>query len=205
MSLLTPKATSVTADGQDDGFTPGLGWERQVGAGGDTRLLISVPADALGRVHLGLLGALGPPLTVLYRRCVNRQDPRPNGTPPEDFIAPDVPLDEIRAALAEAGDLIWHDARCEVWVRGLMGEQVILDQDGLLYAYPDDPAFRERLAELEVPEQEGVPVLLDRDYVKHWYHAGCDALESALLRRLAAVPVAPQGDPAGDGEAGGAT
>lgn len=190
----TPKSESVTEKGEPDGFVVSTGWERQVGKGGDTRLLISVPLARLAEVHLAMLGALSPPLTVLYRRKVDRRNPKPNGTPPDDFLAPDVPLDEIRSALTEAGDLIWHDARCEVWVRGLMGEQIILDQDGMLYAYPDDPSFRDVLAQVDVPE-DSVPVMLDRDYVKHWFHGECDSLEDALLRRLAAVPVAPQGDP----------
>jgi len=191
----TPKAESVTEQGQPDGFQIGTGWERQVGSGGDTRLLVSVPTDRLAQVHLALLAGLEAPLTLLYRRKVNRQAPRPNGSPPEDFLAPDLSLDEVRAALTTAADLVWHDARCEVWVRGVMGEQVILDQDGVLYAYPDDPSFRDILQEQRVPEDSEVPVLLDRDYVKHWYHASCDGLELALLRELAAVPVAPQGDP----------
>lgn len=199
--LSTPKAESVTETGASDGFVIEEGWERQVGAGGDTRLLISVPVERLPEVHLALIGAVGAPLSVLYRRCVYRQDPAPNGTPPEDFLAPDVPLEEIRAALTQAGDLVWHDARCEVWVRGVMGEQVILDQDGLLYCYPDDPSFRDVLDAVGVPEREGVPVLLDRDYVKHWYHGSCDDLETALMRRLAVVPVAPQGSPDGTAEA----
>jgi len=190
----TPKSQSVTDKGEVDDFEVPLFWERQVGKGGDTRLLISVPTSDLARVHLAMLSALGPPLTVLYRRKVDRRNPKPNGTPPDDFLAPDVPLDEIRASLSEAGDLVWHDARCEVWVRGLMGEQVILDQDGMLYAYPDDPSFRDVLAELNVPE-DSLPALLDRDYVKHWFHGECDSLEDALLRRLCAVPVASQGDP----------
>lgn len=193
-TLTSPKATSVTATGDEDGFVITPGWERQVGSGGDTRLLVSVPTDRLQEVHLALLAALEAPLSLLYRRKVNRQDPKPNGSPPEDFLAPDLSLDEVRAALSDAADLIWHDARCEVWVRGVMGEQVILDQDGLLYAYPDDPSFRDVLDAVSVPEAQ-VEVLLDRDYVKHWFHAVGDEQEVALLRRVAAVPVAPQGDP----------
>lgn len=197
MNLSGPKATSVTEQGAEDGFQIGLGWERQVGNAGDTRLLVSVPTERVAEVHLGLLEALQPPLALLYRRCVDRLDPKPNGTPPEDFLAHELTLAEITAALRRAGDLIWHDARCEVWVRGLMGEQVILDQDGLLYAYPDDPSFRGVLDQLGVPEQH-VEVMLDRDYVKHHYHATCDPLEQALLRELYLVPVAPQGPSAAD-------
>jgi len=190
----TPKAESVSEQGQPDGFVVGTGFERQVGSGGDTRLLISVSTDRLADVHLALLGALEAPLTLLYRRKVNRTAPRENGAPPEDFLAPDLSLDEVRAALSEASDLVWHDARCEVWVRGMMGEQIILDQDGVLYAYPDDHSFRDVLAEVGIDEDPEVQVLLDRDYVKHWFHASCDAQEEALLRRVMAVPVAPQGD-----------
>lgn len=191
MSFTSAKASSVTEQGQEDGFEIGLGWERQVGNGGDTRLLVSVPTERLAEVHLALLGALQPPLAFLYRRCVDRQDPKPNGTPPQDFLAHELTLGEIVQALRSAGELVWHDARCEVWVRGFMGEQVILDQDGLLYTYPDDFAFREVLAQLEIPEQH-VEVMLDRDYVKHHYHASCDALETRLMRELFLVSVAPQ-------------
>lgn len=191
----TPKSQSVTEQGDPDGFEIGRGWEYQAGAGGDTRILISLPTEEVRTVHLRLLEALEPPLTLLYRRKVNRQDPRPNGSPAEDFLAPDLSLDEVRAALSEAADLVWHDARCEVWVRGLMGAQVILDQDGVLYAYPDDPRFRDLLQAMGVPEDPDVAVILDRDYVKHWFHASCDALETGLLRRVAAVPVASQGEP----------
>ena len=191
--ITTPKAQSVTEKGDDDGFVIQEAWELQADDSGMTRLLVSVPTDRLRQVHLALLGAVKGPLSVLYRRQINRKDPKPNGAPPDDFLAPDLSHDEVSAALVEAGDLVWHDARCEVWVRGVMGEQVILDQDGMLYAYPDDPAFRAVLDAAGVPERN-VEVLLDRDYVKHWFHASCDALEEALLRRVDAMEVAPQGD-----------
>ena len=189
--LTTPKATSVTERGEPDGFELQLGWERQVGNAGDTRLLVSVPTAELARVHRALIVALGEPVALLYRRCVDRRDPKPHGTPPEDFLGSELTTDEVLAAMEQASELIYHDARCEVWARGLMGEQVILDQDGVLYAYPDDPSFRDALAAAGVPERH-VPVLLDRDYVKHHYHASCDALETELLRALFLLPVAPQ-------------
>jgi len=192
MSLDTPKATSVTDKGEPDGFELQIGWERQLGNAGDTRLLISVPTGDLQRVHHALIGALGEPLAVLYRQCVDRRDPKPNGTAPQDYLAHELSSAEVIDAMNMAADLIYHDARCEVWVRGLMGEQVILDQDGLLYAYPDDPSLRDALAAAGVPEREDVPVLLDRDYVKHHFHAACDPLEERLIRDLYMVAVAPQ-------------
>lgn len=194
MPLLSPKAESVTAQGQPDGFEVQAGWESQLGNAGDTRLLISVPVVDLPRVHAIVLAALEPPLAFLYRRRVDRRNPKPNGTPPEDYLAHGVSLDEVLAALQGAADLVYSDARCEVWVRGMMGEQVILDHDGLLYAYPDDPTFRDRLEQAGVPERH-VPVLLDRDYVKHHFYANCDALEDWLLRELAMIRVATQEDP----------
>lgn len=192
MSLDTPKATSVTEQGEPDGFVIELGWERQLGNAGDTRLLVSVPTADLRRVHLALVRAVGEPLALLYRQCVDRRDPKPNGTPPQDYMGHELSAAEVERALSAASDLIYHDARCEVWVRGLMGEQVILDQDGLLYVYPDDPSFRDALAAAGVPEREDVPVLLDRDYIKHHFHAQCDALEDRLIRDLYLIAVPPQ-------------
>ncbi len=86
-------------------------------------------------------------------------------------------------ALGEASPLIHGDARCEVWLRGGLGEQLVLDEDGLMYLYPDDPAFRDALAEAGVIEAD-VETLQDRDYVKHWFHAACDPVEAALIEGL---------------------
>lgn len=185
-----PKAVSVTEEGEPDGFPIGTGWWPEAGFSGKTRLVISVPPDRLRPTHEALLRAMEGPLDVLYRQTVDRRDPRPEGAPPEDHVALAVPLDEVLAVLADCAGLVYHDARHELWLRGPRGEHVVLDGDGLLYAYPDDPTFRDALA--EVPEGK-VETLAERDYVMHVFHAELDSQEDALLKRLS--PIAPRPKP----------
>lgn len=192
MKIPGPKAASVTKDGADDDFVLRPGWSSEVTPSGDTRIAVSVPTDDLLRVHAALLGALSPPLGVLYRQKVDRRTPRPQSAPARDFVALDIPLGRVCEALADAAPLVYGDARCEVWIRGGMGEQVVLDEDGLLYCYPDDPAFRDALASSGIPAED-VETIADRDYVKHWFHAEADPLEDQLLRALRLVEVPPQG------------
>jgi hypothetical protein len=188
---MTPKAASVDAQGAGDGFVVRPGWLAEMTPAGDTRLVVSVPADDLPRVHKALATALSPPIGVLYRQKVDRLKPKPQGAPGRDFVALDKSLDDVLAALDAAAGLVWGDARHELWLRGGLGEQVVLDQDGLLYCYPDDPAFREVLAEAGVPPDD-VETIADRDYVKHWYHAEHDALEALLMQRLRLMEVPVQ-------------
>lgn len=185
-----PKATSVTVDGAEDGFVPEAGWEAEMTPRGDTRLVVSVPHGDLPAVHAALIAALSPPLGLLYRQEVDRRNPRPQGAPPRDLVALDLPADRVIAALGEAAPLVYGDARCEVWIRGRMGEQVVLDHDGLIYVYPDDPAFRDAVQAAGVPGRD-VVTMAERDYVKHWFHAENDALEDALIAslRLTEVPL----------------
>lgn len=178
-----PKAVSVNQDGSEDGWAPSPGWFPEVTPQGDTRLTVSVPAQQLPSVHLALVEALAAPLSVLYRQKIDRQDPRPQGSPPRDFVAVDLGARGVLEALREASELIHGDARCELWIRGGMGEQLVLDEDGLLYLYPDDPAFRDVLVQVGVAEAD-VETILDRDYVKHWFHAACDPVEAALIAGL---------------------
>lgn len=179
---MTPRAQSVTADGSPDGFEPQAGFFTQVLPGGITRLLVSAPTDQLLGVHRALLGALEAPLSVLYRQKVDRRAPRPQGAPERDYVGVDLGVDAVRAALERCSRLAYGDARAEIWVRGLRGAQVVLDGDGLLYCYPDDPAFRDVVADL-LPERE-VETLLDRDYVKHWFQAEADAEEDDFITTL---------------------
>jgi len=189
---LGPKATSVTQEGAPDDFVIEAGYRGEDDGRGTTRIVASVPTERLASVHAQLVRALGTPVGVLYRQKVDRRDPKPNGAPPRDFIALELPADVVLEALSEAAPLVYHDARCEVWLRGRLGDQVVLDADGVLYCYPDDPAFRDALDACGVPVRE-VPTMADRDYVKHWFHAENDALEDALVARLGLTEVPHHG------------
>ena len=183
MAISGPKAFSVTETGELDGWTIQTGFECQTAHDGSIRLLVSVPSEKLAEVHTALLKILGEPQGFLYRQFVNRANPGPNDGPPMDFVALDLAPDTVLSALQNAKSLIYHDARCELWIRGAMGDQVILDRDGLLYCYPDDPAFRDVLDELGVAEGK-VEVLLERDYVKHCFYAENDEVERSLVADL---------------------
>lgn len=187
-----PKATSVDRDGRPDEFVPEPGWLSEMTPSGDTRIVVSVPPAELQRVHAALIGALRPPLGVLYRQKVDRASPRPQGAPPRDWVALDKPPQVVVDAVAEASGLVFGDARHELWIRGALGEQLVLDQDGLLFCYPDDPSFRDALSTAAVPPND-VVTMSDRDYVKHWFHAENDALETALLTRLRMTEVPHHG------------
>ncbi len=84
------------------------------------------------------------------------------------------------SALATCELLLYHDARGELWIRDRFDAQIVLDDDGLIFAYPDDPTVRDALDALGVEERE-VKTIADRDYVKHWYRAQADAQEDELV------------------------
>ena len=173
------KAVSVTVEGQPDGWTSPRGVRVQVAPDGKTRLVIYVPPEELRAVHERLLEALGSPLSVRYLRLTDRtkgQLPKP-----ETFVRMDAPASDVRAAFAEAADLVWRDGRHQLWVRGPFGEQVVLDELGVLYCYPDDPAFREALDGLPETSTVGMD---GRDYVRVQFLAEADAQETALRERL---------------------
>ncbi len=180
---LQGKAVSVTKEGEPDGFVIPLAYHGEMTPSGDTRLVASAPASDLQRVHTALVASLQPPLNFLYRQKVDRKDPKPQGSPPRDFVALDLPLDRVEAALSAASTLLYHDARCEIWVRGKLGEQVILDADGMVFCYPDDPVFRDALDAAEVLD-ENFEAMDKRDYVKHWFHAENDQVEEELMLQL---------------------
>lgn len=183
-----PKAHSVTKDGADDGFVVEPGYQTEMTPDGQTRLVVSVPADRLAATHAALTRALSPPLSLLYRQKIDRRNPGPNGAPPKDHVALGLALEPVLAAFDRAALLVYGDARCELWLRGGLGEQLVLDEDGVMYAYPDDPAFRDALGEAGVPERV-VETIASRDYVRHTFHAAADALEDGLIAELALTAV----------------
>lgn len=178
---LPPKAESVTQSGAPDGFQPALAWQAQVLAGGYTRLVVSAPAERLAEVHQALIAALEGPLRVLYRQLTDRgagQLPKPR-----DWVGVEIDHARLLAALEGTAPLVYHDGRHQLWIKGQGPEQVVLEEIGVLYAYPDDPAFRDALAERGVPEAR-VPTMAERDYVKVNFLAQADALERQLIGAL---------------------
>jgi hypothetical protein len=180
---MKPRAASTDGNSLEDGFTPEPAFFGEMDPRGGTRLVVSVPGDRLRAVHEALLAQLKPPLGVLWRQVIDRKKPRPNGSPPIDHVGLDLSFERVLAALRACGPVVYEDARAELWIRGKLGEQLILDQDGLVYAYPDDPVFRDALEALGLTDKD-VPTLAKRDFVKHWYHAEHDALEARLVADL---------------------
>lgn len=179
MHTLPPKAESVTKEGQPDGWTPPRGFRAQVAPDGTTRLVASVPSAELADLHLRLLGVLGARLGVRYVRLTDRK--KGQLPQPESFVRMDVPAERVLAALRARPELVWHDGRHQLWVRGVYGEQVVLDELGVLYCYPDDPSFRDALGDLPESKALGMD---GRDYVKVGFLAEADAQEASLIEEL---------------------
>lgn len=179
---LPPKAHSVREDGTPDGWLPPVSYRAQVAPDGATRLVISAPPERLRDVHLALLDVLGERLSIRYLQLTDRavgQLPKP-----VSHVGMSLPAADVRAALHAAARLVWHDARHQLWIRGDRSEdQVVLDELGVLYCYPDDVAFRDAL------EAQGLALTADvgidgRDYVKVQFVSEADAEETALIQTL---------------------
>jgi len=184
--VLPPKAQSVTREGEPDGFVPHSFHQPQVLQGGFTRLLVSVPQAHLETVHRALIAALEPPLKVAYQQLTDRragiQLPKPRS-----LVAVELPRDRVLAALERYRRLVYHDGRHQLWIRGAAGEQVVLEEVGVIYVYPDDPSFRSVLVAAGVAEGEG-ETLAERDYIKVTFDAACDTEEDLLQHELGLVP-----------------
>lgn len=180
MSTLAPKASSVTVEGHPDGWTSPRSFRAQVAPDGTTRLVVSVPADELARVHLALLEALDAPWSVRYLKLTDRQTGQLQK--PETWVRMDARPEVVCDALHENAALVWHDGRHQLWVRGKMGDSVVLDELGMLYCYPDDPAFRAALAGVAESKELGMD---GRDYVRVQFLAEADAQEQAFKHALA--------------------
>ena len=185
------KASSCTIEGELDGWEVADAFSGEMDPTGSTRLCLTVGEQRLAAVHVALLEQLAEPISVLYRRKIDRLDPKPQGHPGADFVALEQRRDRVIAAVREASLLLHHDARCELWIRGGLKEQVVLDQDGTLYCYPDDPVFRDVAEAQGLTEAETMVTLEGRDYVRHWFRAEADALEQGFIAalQLTEVPV----------------
>ncbi len=179
--MTTPKAISVFEDGRPDGWTPAPGFRAQVAPDGGTRLVISVPPEQLRAVHVALLAVLGARISVRYLQLTDRSVGQLEK--PVSWVCMDVPAADVVAALGASPRLTWEDARHQLWVRGEKGDQVVLDELGVLYTYPDDVAFRAALEPFGLPL--GATLGLDgRDYVRVEFLADADREEAALIERL---------------------
>ena len=179
---LPPKAESVTVQGAPDGFVPPLAWQAQVIPGGYTRLVVSAPGDQMAALHQRLVGRLQAPLRVLYRQVTDRA----TGQLPKarDWVGVEITVPRLLAALQTYAPLVYHDGRHQLWIKGQGSEQIVLEEIGVLYVYPDDPSFRDALTEAGVPER-AVQTLAERDYIKVNFLAEADAAEGAFQQALA--------------------
>jgi len=182
---LTPKAESVDADGVGDGFVVPLAYKGQVLHGGFTRLLVSAPPDQVAAVHSALVGALTPPLKFLYVRMTDRQ--KGQLQQPEHMVAVELPQTRVLEVLQRYAPLIYHDGRNQIWVRGMCEGQVVLEEIGTLYVYPDDLLYRDCLDAIGVEERVHVS-MADRDYVKVNFASEADELERKLIHELGLIP-----------------
>lgn len=191
MSVWGPKTESVTAEGEPDGYQVPHAYYGELAGEGMTRLVVSTPLETLQTVHEALIAELTPPLGFLYRRKVDRRNPKPSGSPADDYVGLEMSPERVLEALRGSKGVVYHDGRCEVWVRGAMQAQVILDEDGVLYAYPDDPAFRAAVDAQGLTEAP-VRTMADVDYPKRWFHGEHDEAEERLIGALNLSLMPPQ-------------
>jgi hypothetical protein len=178
----------VTAEGEPDGWLPPLQWQTQTSPGGVTRLVVSAQGDALGRVFGALLRALDAPLAVRYVQFTHRQSETQHvHTERPSWVAVELAADRVARVFAQCETLLLHDGRHQIWVQGTLGDQLILDELGMIYVYPDDPAMRDALAAADVP-QGTAQTLLERDYVRVELLAQADAQERNLIESLGLQP-----------------
>ncbi len=179
-----PKAESVTQQGAPDGFQHPLAFQAQVLPGGYTRLVVSAPPERLPALHRALLGALEAPLRVLYRQLTDRS----SGQLPKarDWVGAEITTKRLLDGLEAAAPLVYHDGRHQLWVKGQGSEQIVLEEIGVIFVYPDDPAYREVLLAEGVPEAR-VQTMAERDYVKVNFLAEGDAMERQLFQALGLV------------------
>ena len=182
---MSPKAESVSEDGELDGFAPVPSWAAEVIPGGYTRLEISLPFDGIEAVHRDLVAKLEGPLRILYVQLTDRLAGK-QLDPPRRFVALDVPHEVLNDALSAYRALVYHDGRHQLWIQGRGEDKIILEETGVMYAYPDDLAYRDVLADHGIPgtKQE---TMADRDYVRVNFRAECDAMEGRFRQAIGAV------------------
>ncbi|MBM75590.1 MAG: hypothetical protein CMK59_09330 [Proteobacteria bacterium] len=183
MSYL-PKAQSVDQKGALDGFFPPMAFNRQVLEGGYTRIELSVPPDKLAVVHKQLAEQISFPCKIRYLKLTDRiKGQLPD---PESYVAVEISKDRLMQVLTELSSLIHYDGRHQFWVVGHKSEQIILDELGMIYIYPDDFLFRDVLSELGFLEAAHEN-MASRDYVRVNFLPIGDQQENVLFQSLGFV------------------
>lgn len=179
-----PKAESVNREGEEDGFIPPMAYQAQVLDGGYTRIEISAPPSKLGFIHKRLIEKLEGPLKLRYLRLTDRK--RGQLPKPESYVAVELSKERVMQACDVCEQLFYHDGRHQLWVRGASEEQIVLDELGMIYIYPDDFLFRDCLESLGWIEATHES-MASRDYVKVNFSIGADEEEQLLLQSLGMV------------------
>jgi hypothetical protein len=185
MSDVPAKAVSVDKSGAPDGFEPNDFWRAEVLEGGHSRLTVSVGADRLAMAHRALLGVMEAPFKLRYLQLTDRhvgQLPKPRS-----LVGVEISAERLVEALDAAEQLVYQDGRHQIWIQDLQGAQVVLEEIGMLYIYPDDPSFRAALDAAGIGEGVGQS-LAERDYICVRFDAACDDQEAALISGLSLVP-----------------
>lgn len=181
-AAVAAKAESVDRDGVPDGFQPPSFYRPEVLQGGYTRLTVSLPSDGLEVVHKALVAAMGAPLKLLYVQLTDR-DAGTQLPKPRQLVAIELSAERVADVLTRFRALVYEDGRHQLWIRGPMGEQIVLEEIGMLYAYPDDLLFRDVLEAHGVQEGSG-ETLAERDYIRVRFDAENDAQEGELIEEL---------------------
>ena len=184
------KAISVTEMGIPDGYVPPLGYQGQVLEGGHTRIEVSSGTKELAQIHRRLVESFTFPCKVRYVKLTDRQEGQYQK--PKSYVAVNVGREIILEALTHLKELIYHDGRHQIWILGLQGEQVVLDELGMVYLYPDDFRFRDVLEDLgiteKVPSDTSFQTMSQRDYVMVNFSQQADEQEATLLQSIGFIP-----------------
>ena len=183
-SNMQAKSHSVSKEGALDGFIPPMAYQAQLLDGGYTRIEISSPPSKLSYIHKKLIHVMEGPLKIRYLRMTDRlkgQLPKP-----ESYVAVEVSKERMLQICEACSTLLYHDARHQLWIRGIQEEQLVLDELGMLYIYPDDFLFRETLSTsgwIDAKHES----MADRDYVKVFFDAQADEQEKQLIQALGMI------------------
>ena len=179
-----PKSVSVTKQGAPDGFMPPMAFNPQLLDGGYTRIEISSPPSKLSYIHQKLVEVLRPPLKLRYLRMTDRK--KGQLPKPESFVAVELTKERVLQLCSHCETLLYHDARHQLWLQGADQEQLVLDELGMVYIYPDDFLFRDTLVASGWVEAKH-DSMASRDYVKVFFSAEADQEEETLMSSLGMV------------------